>query len=290
MNWKDNVDMGFIENWRDAFSKGFDKLTDQQNTYHRSTGKTQKEYEQDLKTYKQLEAGLIADSVLSAAGLAAGLAPGLAAGAKGAATAAGEAVPYLSKAAGSAAAAKSAAAAGNAALAGQAAVNAARNVTLAKMAGMGIGDAFLGLAPSLGTGGTAAAATIGGLAGAGLTGLGIHNALKDGSSSSTEAVSQADTGYEGEDASTDNQDSSSESSEEEEKTETKSPDYDVDEMAGEFILGAWGNGQDRIDNMLNAGYTIEDYNTIQQRVNDAYASGRDLHEWTNKANAKLHYW
>ncbi len=78
--------------------------------------------------------------------------------------------------------------------------------------------------------------------------------------------------------------------EEPKEEEAKSPDYDIDEMAGEFILGAWGNGQDRIDNMLNAGYTIDDYNTIQQRVNDAYASGRDLHEWTNKANAKLHYW
>lgn len=76
----------------------------------------------------------------------------------------------------------------------------------------------------------------------------------------------------------------------EETEEVKAPSYDIDEMAGEFILGAWGNGQDRIDNMINAGYTIDDYNAIQQRVNDAYASGRDLHEWTNKANAKLHYW
>lgn len=71
---------------------------------------------------------------------------------------------------------------------------------------------------------------------------------------------------------------------------SNSPDYDIDEMAGEFILGAWGNGQDRIDNMLNAGYTIDDYNAIQQRVNEAYESGRDLHEWANKANEKLKYW
>lgn len=76
----------------------------------------------------------------------------------------------------------------------------------------------------------------------------------------------------------------------EDKKEEPSHSYDVDEMAGEFILGAWGNGQDRIDNMLNAGYTLDDYNKIQQRVNEAYASGRDLHEWTNKANEKLHYW
>lgn len=72
--------------------------------------------------------------------------------------------------------------------------------------------------------------------------------------------------------------------------EKSSPDYDLDEMAGEFILGAWGNGQDRIDNMINAGYSIDDYNKIQQRVNEAYESGRDLHEWTNKANEKLKYW
>lgn len=72
--------------------------------------------------------------------------------------------------------------------------------------------------------------------------------------------------------------------------ETKAPSYDIDEMAGEFILGAWDNGQDRIDNMINAGYSLDDYNTIQQRVNDAYASGRDLHEWTNAAAHKLGYW
>lgn len=72
--------------------------------------------------------------------------------------------------------------------------------------------------------------------------------------------------------------------------ETKAPVYDIDEMAGEFILGAWGNGQDRIDNMINAGYSLDDYNKIQQRVNDAYASGRDLHEWTNAAAHKLGYW
>lgn len=75
-----------------------------------------------------------------------------------------------------------------------------------------------------------------------------------------------------------------------EQLDVSAPKYDIDEMAGEFILGAWGNGQDRIDNMINAGYSLDDYNTIQQRVNEAYESGRDLHEWTNKANEKLHYW
>ena len=76
----------------------------------------------------------------------------------------------------------------------------------------------------------------------------------------------------------------------EQKDNDNNNDYDIDEMAGEFILGAWGNGQDRIDNMIGAGYSLDDYNKIQQRVNEAYESGRDLHEWTNKANAKLHYW
>jgi hypothetical protein len=72
--------------------------------------------------------------------------------------------------------------------------------------------------------------------------------------------------------------------------ETKAPAYNLDEMAGEFILGAWGNGQDRIDNMINAGYSLDDYNKIQQHVNDAYDSGRDIHEWTNNAAHKLGYW
>ena len=72
--------------------------------------------------------------------------------------------------------------------------------------------------------------------------------------------------------------------------ETKAPEYDIDEMAGEFILGAWGNGQERIDNMINAGYSLDDYNTIQQRVNDAYTSGRDIGELTNNAAHKLGYW
>lgn len=78
--------------------------------------------------------------------------------------------------------------------------------------------------------------------------------------------------------------------EDSEEIEVEVPDYDVDEMAGEFILGAWGNGQDRIDNMISAGYSLDDYNKIQQRVNDAYESGRDLRELTDRANEKLRYW
>lgn len=83
---------------------------------------------------------------------------------------------------------------------------------------------------------------------------------------------------------------SSNSSSSSSNSSSSSPEYDIDEMAGEFILGAWGNGQDRIDNMINSGYSLDDYNKIQQRVNEAYESGRDIHEWTNKANEKLKYW
>lgn len=76
----------------------------------------------------------------------------------------------------------------------------------------------------------------------------------------------------------------------EDEIENTVPSYDVDELAGEFILGAWGDGQERIDNMISAGYSLDDYNAVQQRVNDAYESGRDLRELTDKANEKLRYW
>lgn len=284
--------MGFIDNLRQWTSEQFDKITDQQNTYHRSSGKTQKEFENDLKTYKALETGLIADAVLSAAGLGAALAPGAAAAAKGAGSALGQAGIHLSRAAGSAAAAKSAAAAGNAALAGQAATNAARNIAAAKIAGMGVGDAFLGLAPALTGAGAVIAPIAGGVLGAGTAGAAIANASKNDNSNTnanntSSVTSQSDKS---EEDLANGQGGDTYAVEQKDVEETKSPEYDIDEMAGEFILGAWGNGQDRIDNMINAGYTIDDYNAIQQRVNDAYASGRDLHEWTNKANAKLHYW
>ena len=45
----------FIENFRQWASEQADKLTGQDNTYHRSSGKTQKEYEQDIDFYKNLE-------------------------------------------------------------------------------------------------------------------------------------------------------------------------------------------------------------------------------------------
>lgn len=116
---------------------------------------------------------------------------------------------------------------------------------------------------------------------------------KDGYEVTTDAngnVTMERTDEKDEDELKEGQDGNTTPVEQKDTEETKAPSYDIDEMAGEFILGAWGNGQDRIDNMINAGYSLDDYNTIQQRVNDAYASGRDLHEWTNNAAHKLGYW
>lgn len=250
--------MGFIENMRNAVSNWADSMTGQENTYHRSTGKTQKEYENDINTYKALEAGVIADSILAAAGL--GVAGGQAANAAIAAKGLPAAASFVTDAAG----------------------NTVASNMLAPVLYQGTGLSQLG------------AGVLGGLGGAGLGGIlaageKIADTEKNGmvddrdiqntSSDSDSDVKPVEAGEREE-----------EKKEEAKEEEKKSPDYDIDEMAGEFILGAWGNGQDRIDNMINAGYSLDDYNAIQQRVNDAYASGRDLHEWTNKANAKLHYW
>ncbi|MGX7111429.1 hypothetical protein [Gemella cuniculi] len=38
-----------------------------------------------------------------------------------------------------------------------------------------------------------------------------------------------------------------------------------EDVAREVIAGVWGNGQDRVNRLTNAGY---DYNTIQQKVNE----------------------
>ena len=39
----------------------------------------------------------------------------------------------------------------------------------------------------------------------------------------------------------------------------------LDDIAYEVILGQWGNGQDRKDNLIKAGY---DYEAVQKRVNE----------------------
>ena len=220
--------MGFIENLRQWTSEQADKLTGQENVYHRSTGKTQKEYENDINTYKALENGVLADALFTSAGLGAGL--------------------------------------------GAEVLGA--NPVLGAMVGARRGGM---LAPG-------AAALLGGLTG-GSFGGGFAGGEKR-----WDNKENGGTDFKKTSEPVEQKDTEEPVKEEvvEEKVET--PKYDVDEMAGEFILGAWGNGQDRIDNMINAGYSLDDYNTIQQRVNEAYESGRDLHEWTNKANEKLHYW
>lgn len=224
--------MGLLENLRQWTSERIDDMLDQDNTYHSSSGKTQKEYANDLKTLQDLEtAAKVGTVALGAAG----------GGALGAEILG--ASPILGAAVG--ARRGGALAPGTAALLGGALGT--------KLGAVALGDAPL----------------FGGAYGTDVVRKSTN--LRDPSSAEAEPAATDETA-------------------EEATEEAKSPEYDIDEMAGEFILGAWGNGQDRIDNMLNAGYTIDDYNAIQQRVNDAYASGRDLHEWTNKANAKLHYW
>lgn len=42
-------------------------------------------------------------------------------------------------------------------------------------------------------------------------------------------------------------------------------DYDIDEIANQVLQGLWGNGQERFDNLTNAGY---DAQAVQNRVND----------------------
>lgn len=44
-----------------------------------------------------------------------------------------------------------------------------------------------------------------------------------------------------------------------------SASYDVTEIAQEVIQGLWGNGQDRVERLTNAGY---DYNEVQRKVNE----------------------
>lgn len=48
-------------------------------------------------------------------------------------------------------------------------------------------------------------------------------------------------------------------------TPQPTPSKSVDELAREVIAGKWGNGQDRVNALTNAGY---DYNAIQNRVNE----------------------
>lgn len=42
----------------------------------------------------------------------------------------------------------------------------------------------------------------------------------------------------------------------------------LDDLADEIISGDWGNGQDRIDNLKDAGYSDEDITAVQELVNN----------------------
>lgn len=44
--------------------------------------------------------------------------------------------------------------------------------------------------------------------------------------------------------------------------------YDVNELARQVIAGYWGNGADRVRRFREAGYTDQQIESIQQRVNE----------------------
>lgn len=43
--------------------------------------------------------------------------------------------------------------------------------------------------------------------------------------------------------------------------------YDIEEMARQVIAGYWGNGEERVQRLLGAGYTDEQISAIQDCVN-----------------------
>ena len=63
--------------------------------------------------------------------------------------------------------------------------------------------------------------------------------------------------------------------------QTQSPsggDKSVDEIAQEVLQGLWGNGQERFDNLTNAGY---DAQSVQDRVNNILNGGQGYDDYTN---------
>ena len=63
--------------------------------------------------------------------------------------------------------------------------------------------------------------------------------------------------------------------------QTQSPsggDKSVDEIAQEVLQGLWGNGQERFDNLTNAGY---DAQSVQDRVNSLLNGGQGYDDYTN---------
>ena len=49
------------------------------------------------------------------------------------------------------------------------------------------------------------------------------------------------------------------------ETPSNSTSTDIDSVAQEVLQGLWGNGQERFDNLTNAGY---DAQAVQNRVNE----------------------
>jgi len=69
------------------------------------------------------------------------------------------------------------------------------------------------------------------------------------------------------------------------ETPSNSTSTDIDSVAQEVLQGLWGNGQERYDNLTNAGY---DAQAVQDRVNsmlsgdDSYTSDYDIDEIANQ--------
>ena len=49
------------------------------------------------------------------------------------------------------------------------------------------------------------------------------------------------------------------------ETPSNSTSTDIDSVAQEVLQGLWGNGQERFDNLTNAGYNAQ---AVQNRVNE----------------------
>ena len=59
---------------------------------------------------------------------------------------------------------------------------------------------------------------------------------------------------------------------------TVSGNTDIDSVAQEVLQGLWGNGQERYDNLTNAGY---DAQAVQDRVNSILNGGQSYNNSTN---------
>lgn len=56
-------------------------------------------------------------------------------------------------------------------------------------------------------------------------------------------------------------------------TEPKVPEKSIDDIAREVIVGKWGNGEDRKNRLIKAGY---DYNAVQKRVNELVGANNQV--------------